>query len=436
MKPAEGLARCGEEWKTALPARVFAPDPRIAGAWERCAFHILSAMECGLPRIGAVNYPVFWMRDGVIVLRALDLIGRHDLGRIGCAHLAPNVFSGGFGAEADSPGEGLWALASHGLITRDREWLAGIVPALMERTGWIDRMLAAKEPLRAVTDNRIPFYTNTPGANVICLEGRNGLIHGRMDWHSPDFYINCWAAGGLRRAATALEFAGIPAPAAEWKRKAGELDELIARHLLPGFANDRDPAAAPYPTGALSGQRKALAPVFAEWYRKNRLNPDGTRKPEKLWSYFEAAQIHNAILLGMREEAWINLAGMLEPPGPWDVSAFTEGSPGGNEFLPFGNGEGRRGWLDPKTAEAGTMPHNWTTAEMIALIRTIFVTEENGELVLGKGVPKGWLKPGSRFGIRDMPTDLGKVSYTVTCGPDGKPTVDYLGPRPYRTAFP
>ena len=104
MKGTDGLAWCVGEWKTALPARVFAPDPRIARTWERCAFHILSAMECGLPRIGAVNYPVFWIRDGIIVLQALDLIGRHDLGRAGCDYLAPLVFSGGFGAEADSPG--------------------------------------------------------------------------------------------------------------------------------------------------------------------------------------------------------------------------------------------------------------------------------------------------------------------------------------------
>jgi len=31
-------------------------------------FHMISAMEAGMPRIGAVNYPVFWLRDGVIML--------------------------------------------------------------------------------------------------------------------------------------------------------------------------------------------------------------------------------------------------------------------------------------------------------------------------------------------------------------------------------
>jgi hypothetical protein len=435
-KAADGLARCAEEWKTALPARVFAPDPRIARTWERCAFHILSAMECGLPRIGAVNYPVFWMRDGVIVLKALDLIGRPDLAWTGCDYLTPLVFSGGFGAEADAPGEGLLTLASHGLLVRDREWLAGIVPYMKERVKWIRRMRGAKEPLRALTENRMPGYVNSPGGNIVCLPAENGLIHGKMDWHTPDFYINCWTAGGLRRAAEAMDFAGESVLAREWRKDADELDGLIAKHLLPGYGNERDPAAAPYPTGALPAMRDALAGKFAEWYRRNRLNSDGSRKPERLWSYFEAAQIHNAILLGMKEEAWVCLDGMLSPAGSWDVSAYTEGDPGGNEFLPFRNGFERRGWLDPGTAVAGNMPHNWTTAEMIALIRTVFVVEEEGTLVLGKGVPPAWFEPGSRFGVRDLPTDLGKVSYMVTVGGDGKPVLDYSGPRPYRLVIP
>jgi len=113
------LAQSASGWRTDLPARVFAPDDRVALAWERCAYHILAAMELGLPRIGAVNYPVLWLRDCALVLRALDLIGRPDLARIGNDYLAPLYFTGGFGAEADAPGEGIWSLISHARITGD-----------------------------------------------------------------------------------------------------------------------------------------------------------------------------------------------------------------------------------------------------------------------------------------------------------------------------
>lgn len=116
------------DWSTMLPACVFASDPRIAQTWEQCAYHLLVASECGLPRIGAANYPVLWMRDSIIVLRAMDIIGRPDLARLGAEHIAPICFSGGFGAEADAPGEGIWALVQHGLMQGDTDFLREVFP--------------------------------------------------------------------------------------------------------------------------------------------------------------------------------------------------------------------------------------------------------------------------------------------------------------------
>jgi hypothetical protein len=435
VAPADGFRRCEREWSEALPARIFCPDAPLVRAWERSAFHILAAMECGLPRIGAVNYPVFWTRDGVIVLRALDLMGRHDLARTGCDYLAPLYFAGGFGAESDAPGEGIWALVCHARITGDDEWLARVFPHIDARTGWLRRMLNAEAPIRRASDSRTPPYVNTSGANIVCLAARNGLIHGRMDWHSPDFYINCWARAGFDRAGWAALHLGREILAEEWVEEAERLDEAIAEHLLPRYGNERDPVVSPYPTGALGPDRERLLERFASWFKANRLDGKGNRVPEKDWTYFEAAQIHNAFLLGMAEEAWISLDGMLEPVGAWDVSAYTEGPPGGNEHLPFRNDVGLRGWLHPERALAGNMPHNWTSAEMINLIRDMFVVEEDGRLLLGLGVPGSWLRPGASFGVRTMPTDLGSVSYTVTVGGDGAMDLQYDGPPDYQVRW-
>lgn len=59
-----------------------------------------------------------------------------------------------------------------------------------------------------------------------------------------------------------------------------------------------------------------------------------------------------------------------------------------NEILSCGYGECRRGWLDERSALGGNIPHNWIAAEIMYLIRDIFVTEEEGGLVLGRGVPE------------------------------------------------
>ena len=430
-----GLARSVSEWQRALPARVFAPDPRITQAWDRCAYHLLANMECGLPRIGAVNYPAWWMRDCVLALRAVDLIGRHDLARLGADHLAPLIFAGGFGAESDAPGEGIWALTRHAVLTGDEAWLAGVFPHIERRVDWLYRMLTATAPLRVVAENRLPMYITAPANSIVCLPAENGLVHGRMDWHAPDFYINCWAYCGLSEAALAARRLGREGLAAQWAAEAERVDEAIAAHLLPGYGNERDPVVTPHPTGALAGHRDALRAKLGDWYCRNRLTADGARSPERLWTYFEAGQIHNAMLLGLLDEAWICLDGMLSDGAPWGVSAYTEGEPEGNEFLPYKNTAGMRGWLQPDRTKSGNMPHLWTGAEMIALIREMFVREENGGLVLGTGVPAVWLRPGSRFGVQNMPTDFGPVTYTVTVEWDGETWLQYSGPERYPCAW-
>lgn len=427
-----------EQWDRELPARVFASDPRIARVWEACAYHILAAMELNLPRIGAVNYPIFWIRDGIIILKALDLLGRSDLARVGNDYLAPLDYSGGFGAESDAPGEGIWALTQHARFCRDFAWLRENFQNIRRRVRWLERMLNATESLRAMTENRTASSYNTPASTILCLPSCNGTIHGRMDGHSPDFYINCWALAGFQGAAWAAEQLGEAETASAWTTNAKILEKAIADHLVPGYGNERDSVVAPYPTGAfeIGPARNFVKEHFIHWYRTNRLDKNGKRKREPLWTYFEAAQIHNAILFGFREEAWECLKGMLEDAcSPWNISAWIEGPPGHGEQLPYANHQGARGWLQKDRSIGGNMPHNWTSGEMLALLRTIFIREEDGKVVLGKGIPQDWLKPGNRFGVKDMPTEYGPVSYLAEISSDGQIKLEYHGPENYHVGW-
>ena len=81
------------------------------------------------------------------------------------------------------------------------------------------------------------------------------------------------------------------------------------------------------------------------------------------------------------------------------------------------------------------MPHNWTGAEVLALLRDVFVRETGEGLVLGEGVPSAWLRPGSTFRVERVPTARGLVTYTVRVAADGTANLDYEGPFPYGVAW-
>lgn len=437
MSVKEGFLEAHRRWSQALPARVYAPDLRIEHMWERAAFNILSAMECGLPRISVNNYPIFWIRDCVIVLRALDLMGRSDLARIGCDYLAPLVFSGGFGAESDNPGEGLWALSQHALLTHDVDWARSVMHDVCRRVDWIERMLAADAPIYMPCDMRTIWAHWWPGSDIVCLAHEQRHIHGRMDGHSPDFYINCWAYAGMEGASKLAELAGESELARKWHSRAEALDAAIADELLPGYGNERDTCVAPYPSLALSSNRAELRQAFVQWFDKNRLSPSGERLPEELWTYFEAAQMHNAFILGERERAWKCLDGFLSDERWQDMAIFIEGRWNATEMLPYGTGKYGRGWLQ-QGALGANMPHNWTSSEVMLLLRDMYVREEGDGLVLFEGVPDTWLYPGACFGFSNMPTQFGVVSAQANVDETGKVHVKFSreGELPYRLALP
>ncbi len=421
-------------WRHALPALIECPDRDLVNTWNQCAYHIMAAMENGLPRIGAVNYPVFWMRDCVIVMRALDLMGRSDLGRIGNDYLAPLLFSGGFGAESDAPGEGIWSLVQHAVITNDTDWLSSVFSHIEKRAELLISMMNTDKTLRHDSADIMPRHRDNPEASLLCHPSEKGLIHGRMDWHSPDFYINSWAYAGLVHASRAADLVGERDKTDTWFRLAEQLESGVKKYLLSSFGNPRDAVITPYPCGLLA-EDPVLAEAFRKWFCSTRLSKTGQRIAERLWTYFEAAQIHNAFILGLRNEAWTCLSGMLSDSAARGVSAYIEGTPSGNEFLPYGRPDGLNGWLDPENALGGNMPHNWTTAELINCIRDMFVLEKNGELLLGIGVPEAWLVPGNTFGVQNMPTSYGTVSYTAAVRKNGEIEIDYDGPEFWREVF-
>jgi hypothetical protein len=67
----------------------------------------------------------------------------------------------------------------------------------------------------------------------------------------------------------------------------------------------------------------------------------------------------------------------------------------------------------------GVGPFYKTTDECKALLwlRAFLLREEGDTLHLAMGAPRAWFAPGQSFGVRDMATHFGPVTYAIQSGP-------------------
>ncbi len=66
-----------------------------------------------------------------------------------------------------------------------------------------------------------------------------------------------------------------------------------------------------------------------------------------------------------------------------------------------------------KPSPVGDMPHCWAGAEYINAIRSLFVYEREGKLILGHGIDEEWLLSEQGVSVRNLPTYYGKINYTL-----------------------
>jgi hypothetical protein len=59
----------------------------------------------------------------------------------------------------------------------------------------------------------------------------------------------------------------------------------------------------------------------------------------------------------------------------------------------------------------GDMPHTWVGSGYISAVRTIFVYELEGQLIVAAGVDPKWFEEG--IIVKDLPTLYGDTSYTI-----------------------
>jgi hypothetical protein len=391
------------------------PDADFKNAFYASLQHMLTAMVGEQARIAPLSYPLPWLRDSVFMIRAFDLAGLTQAARGATEYCARNDFFSGFGAEGDSPGQGIWAIVQHYRVTRDKGWLIQAYPAIRRKCEWLFRMRRTDRPIQIFVDTpTLPYTQGERAAGVICAAAQDGIIMGSMDHRIVTSlgWVNHWALAGLREATYAAHELGLltdeVAYRAEADALANALQNFAERH--PEFwLWERTVNSALWPTQAWQHAVDRVEAGFNRWWAEYRGATPEDYKPEPYWLYFEFAQGHNALLLGQRDRAWQVMRYRLAHQDLPGLYGWREG----------GNGVGTRNAVYGATIINQLRgahrfdhihPHGWSQSEMWLLQRAMLVEEWQDGLLLFAGVPLEWLKPGSRVAIQNFPTWYGTLS--------------------------
>jgi hypothetical protein len=427
-RPEQFDQRCLDQkarWKELFGSiELDVPDADFKNAFFAGVQHLLTAIVGEQPRIAVLSYPLPWLRDSVFIVRCFDLAGFHEQARGASNFIARNDFFGGFGAEGDAPGEGLWALVQHYRICRDQGWLNEVYPSIQRKVDWLMRMRRSDIPIQVFQDAPTLAFTHAQRTSgIICLPGKDGIIQGTMDF-GVDYslgWVNHWAICGLREAAYAADILGLTEDALAWRAEADDLQEALKAYAASHpvfFEHERTTNSLLWPTRAWANELDTIQKPFDAWWTKNR--GDGKNfRPEPYWLYFEESQAHNALLLGQRERAWQALDFRLRHQDLPGLYGWREGGNGvgtdnatrGVTLIPFLRG--------CQKYESIT-PHGWSQAEMWLLQRAVLIEEWNDGLLLFSGVPIHWLKPGTHLAFRNFPTWYGKINAELVVAPDFK----------------
>jgi hypothetical protein len=232
-----------------------------------------------------------------------------------------------------------------------------------------------------------------------------------MDGHFPIVWINGFAYMALRRAAMCAALLGEDG--SRFTAEADDLQATLKRRAPELFGkNERDTNSAFWPTGWADRDDQTVVSAFNRFWETVRC-PDGvyTREPE--WTYFEAGQAHNFLLLGQKDRALTTVEHFLTEQVAPGLYTYHEGIGDENSSLQW---QRTRGW--DKTPFV--TPHGWTAAELFLLLRDCLAREEGDQLVIGSGIPQSWLS--QPFSVEHLPTYFGALSFHYTPN-DGTLTV-------------
>jgi hypothetical protein len=376
------------------------PDPRWGESLRAILGHALMCLNEGAPDVAVVNYNVF-NRDGMYIANMMQKAGLARYSEQVIDYFMAHPFNGRAYPEADNPGQILWAMHQHWLLTRDRTWLRGTYLAGRQIASMIRYYRTAPRPHWVAMDS-LEF------GDRLSPSRRRELEPGKCDGFHPE-YTEAFDIAGVRGAADLAGATGETAEAAAWR----SLSDTLSSAYDAGFGN-----RLPSQYGSYSVLWPCRLYPLDSGRGYEQFRGVGAQQP-KSWRYFPLATAHQGLLAGNRDAAHGTLHIHLAHEQMQGWYAFDEGG---------GSGSGawyrtRTKWTHSKT-EPGqnrsvAMPHSWTVAEFWLLMRDSIVFEQDRRLVLLAGVPPGWFRDPQGMHVTRLATYFGPLDLDYTPEPGG-----------------
>ena len=395
--------------KTVAQITVEMPDKRFKDALDAQIANLMMGYIGSQTHPGEpVNYPLAWERDGAYSLMAMAKSGNIHTARELAVYFAENDFFGGFGAEGDAPGSAIGALAEVALIIDEQEFYQWLWPHISRKLAIIDEMINAEDDIyKDYIGPLAPRLLNEDlkRRELIARKKVDGLINGTMDLHFPTLYINAVSYRGLiqaSRLALKLNKKDISDQCLEKAKKI-----KAAWHQVFGqekYDNERNFMIGVWPSWITNKDNSKYVEAFVG--RRNALWSNGVPKNRPLWTYFNAAEAHQALFIEKPEITWETMHYFWNNQCSPGLYTYWEGD---GEENSFGGWEKCRGWLKPKYIT----PHYWIASEMALLQLDMLVYfDESGDqpvLVVGGGVLKEWIN--DMMKVENFKTKFGTVSW-------------------------
>ncbi|MHC4252514.1 MAG: discoidin domain-containing protein [Planctomycetota bacterium] len=422
-------ARTVDFWRELLgKSDISIPETRVDDSWRAGLVHLLLATRTrggGKMQGSGLPYDALFLNDYMDMMMAHERSGIGEfadpnvdwlLDKQHASGMFIDVHNRGNDDIVTSHGQGLFALVYPYIMRRDPAYAAKVYPAVRRGVGFI------------VRDHR--------------THNEHGLLRPSIPYDAPMLtgYHTChnlFALAAMRIAIRMARMMGEDADAASWTAAHDSYVRSIMKAIesmyrkegyitsglydwTPGWVQgkkgwkndfpnqDWENNLLAWPTELLDIDDPMLATTLATIRaRKYREGCMSYRNGMHVHQYVTVNQAHQYLTMGDRKHALLDLYHVLLHNG-----STHEGFE--NLVEPWTN----------RTPRAGCPPpHAWAAAKTALFIRNMMVLEYGGDLGLRPGerdlhlyslVSPSWIEPGKKIVIRNVPTEMGPISSTLT----------------------